>query len=178
MTGPKENSEEIKLVKPAPDMEDSYLSFVSEWERHGEAIVPYAARPLGRTYSQWFADTEAFETVAPEGYVTMSTYFLTGADGVIIGAANIRHRLNEHLLRHSGHIGYGVRPARRRQGYAARMLGMALVIAEGLGIDRALITCDKRNIASAHTILKNGGVLENEIEEESGQITQRYWIDL
>ena len=81
-------------------------------------------------------------------------------------------------MRHSGHIGYGVRPARRRQGYAARMLGMALVIAEGLGIDRALITCDKRNIASAHTILKNGGVLENEIEEESGQITQRYWINL
>jgi len=55
---------------------------------------------------------------------------------------------------------------------------MALVIAEGLGIDRALITCDTRNIASAHTILKNGGVLENEVEEESGQITQRYWIDL
>ncbi len=169
---------EPRLVKPTPDMERAYHDFAGEWERHGEVIIPYAARLLGRTYSQWLADTLAYETVAPEAYVTMSTYFLMGGDGEIIGALNIRHRLNDHLLRHSGHIGYGVRPSMRRMGYASRMLCMALPIAREMGIDRALVTCDRRNIASARTILKNGGVLENEVLEDSGQITQRYWIDL
>jgi len=168
----------LKLVKPTPDMEGAYLDFACEWERHGEVIIPYGARLLGRTYGQWLADTAAYERVAPDGYVPMSTYFLIGEDGEIIGAVNIRHYLNDHLLRHSGHIGYGVRSTRRRQGWATKILGMALPIARGLGIERALVTCDKRNIASARTILRNGGVLENEVLEESGQITQRYWIDL
>lgn len=178
MTGHREQTKVLRLVKPTPDMEDAYLSFVSEWEEAGEDITPYAVRPFGRTYSQWLADTIAAETVAPEGYVTMSSYFLIDDGGEIIGAANIRHRLNAHILRHSGHIGYGVRPSRRRQGYATAMLTMALPIARGLGIDRVLVTCDKQNIGSAKTIIKNGGVLENEMEEEGNRILQRYWIDL
>ncbi|WAG54955.1 hypothetical protein LL033_20450 [Clostridium estertheticum] len=46
-----------------------------------------------------------------------------------------------------------------------------------LGIKKALVTCDKINIASAKTILNNGGVLENEVIEE-GEVTQRYWINI
>ena len=42
------------------------------------------------------------------------------------------------------------------------MLFMALPIAKELGIDRALVTCDKNNPASAKTILRCGGVLEDE----------------
>lgn len=38
--------------------------------------------------------------------------------------------------------------------------------------------CDKDNIASARSILKNGGVLENEFVDEDGKTEQRYWIDL
>lgn len=40
-----------------------------------------------------------------------------------------------------------------------------------------LITCDKINKGSAKTILKNGGVLENEVIDD-GEITQRYWIEI
>lgn len=39
------------------------------------------------------------------------------------------------------------------------------------------MVCNKSNIASAKTIQKNGGILENEIESE-GEIEQRYWITL
>ena len=39
------------------------------------------------------------------------------------------------------------------------------------------MVCDKDNIASAKTIIKNGGILENEVPDE-GRITQRYWIDV
>ena len=46
-----------------------------------------------------------------------------------------------------------------------------------LGIDRVLMCCDKENVASAKSILRNGGVLENEVPEDGG-INQRYWIRL
>ena len=90
---------------------------------------------------------------------------------------DIRHRLNEYLLQFGGNIGYSVRPSQRRKGYATEMLALALEECRKLGIDRALVTCDKTNIGSAKTIQKNGGVLENEVLE-GDRITQRYWIAL
>ena len=56
------------------------------------------------------------------------------------------------------------------------MIALALEECRRLGIGRVLMTCDKRNIASARTIQKNGGVLENEVDND-GEIVQRYWID-
>ena len=90
---------------------------------------------------------------------------------------DIRHRLNEYLLQFGGNIGYSVRPSQRRKGYATEMLALALEECRKLGLDRALVTCDKSNIGSAKTIQKNGGVLENEVLE-GDRITQRYWIAL
>ena len=56
------------------------------------------------------------------------------------------------------------------------MLGQALGMQRN-GLDKVLITCDKENIASASTIKSQGGVLENEVNEED-EIVQRYWINL
>lgn len=39
------------------------------------------------------------------------------------------------------------------------------------------MTCNKNNLASARTIIKNGGKLENEVIEDN-KIVQRYWITL
>ena len=90
---------------------------------------------------------------------------------------DIRHRLNDYLLNFGGHIDYSVRKSERQKGYATEMLALALIECMKLNIKRVLITCDKDNIASAKTIINNGGILENEILEGSG-ITQRYWINL
>jgi len=46
------------------------------------------------------------------------------------------------------------------------------------GAEKILVTCDRTNIASAKTAMKNGGVLENEFIEENGNIVQCYWITL
>jgi predicted acetyltransferase len=48
--------------------------------------------------------------------------------------------------------------ASRRRGHATAMLRQALPIARGLGIDRALVTCDVDNVASRKVIERNGGV--------------------
>ena len=46
-----------------------------------------------------------------------------------------------------------------------------------LGIDRVMMDCDKSNIASAKSIMNNGGILENEVIID-GELNQRYWISL
>ena len=76
-----------------------------------------------------------------------------------------------------GHIGFGIRPSYRRRGYATKILELSLLKAKALGIERALVTCDTWNVASAKTILKNGGMLWKAHEFE-GEMKQLYWIDL
>jgi predicted acetyltransferase len=169
----------LELIRPSKDMEQQYYDFVNDWDKHGEEIVPYAARLLDMDYDTWLGNTyrnENKETCSPE-WVPAHTYFLVSEDKKIIGAINIRHFLNDFLLSHGGHIGYGIRPSERRKGYAALMLSLALPVTKKLGIEKALITCDKKNIASAKTIMSNGGVLENEVLH-NGELTQRYWIEL
>ena len=95
----------------------------------------------------------------------------------MVGAVNIRHRLNDRLLLDGGHIGDGVRPSERGRGVATAMIGLALEECRRLGIRRVLMVCDKDNIASARSIIKNGGVLENEVVVD-GETVQRYWIGL
>jgi predicted acetyltransferase len=131
-------------------------------------------------YVRWLADMRADKhpDTVREGRVPATQYIgVRTNDNRVVGMLQIRHTLNEYLLRLGGHIGYSVRPSERRRGYAKQMLALALDHCRLLGLDKVLITCDKNNPASAKTILANGGVLENEIDE-GNRITQRYWIAL
>jgi len=100
------------------------------------------------------------------------------SDNKVIGTIQIRHYLNEALLKNGGHIGDGVRPSERRKGYATEMIRLALEECKKLGIKKVLMVCSKNNIGSMKSIKNNGGILENEITDRNGNIEQRYWIDL
>jgi predicted acetyltransferase len=94
-----------------------------------------------------------------------------------LGAITLRHGLNDFLLRAGGHIGYGLRPSARGYGLAGWALCSILPRAQQLGLSRVLVTCDDVNAASARTIEKAGGVLEDVRHTELG-LTRRYWITL
>lgn len=106
----------------------------------------------------------------PEGFVPTTTLWWVDGEEYV-GRIAIRHRLNDFLLRVGGHIGYDVRPTRRRTGQATGMLAAALPRAHALGIDPALVTCDTTNLASHKVIESNGGALEN---ESGGKL--RFWV--
>ncbi len=113
-----------------------------------------------------------------KGLVPQSTFFcLDDVRNIIVGAVNIRHYLNDFLLQYGGHIGDGIRPSERRKGYATQMINLSLDECRKLGIERVLITCNRDNIGSARSIENNGGIFENEVEND-GEVLRRYWIDL
>lgn len=169
----------FKLVKPTLSMEKEYVDYITEWEATEEKIVPNAAKRDSMSFKELVNKWEEYESerMYEKGLVPSSIYFLMDEDKKIYGAIDIRHELNDYLLRYGGHIGYGIRPSQRRKGYASQMLTLALPIVKELGISKALITCDKNNTGSAKTIMNNGGILENEVIN-GDEITQRYWIEL
>ncbi|MBT3983557.1 MAG: GNAT family N-acetyltransferase [Bacteriovoracaceae bacterium] len=97
----------------------------------------------------------------------------------IVGRVSIRHTLNSFLKNYGGHIGYGILPEYRRRGFATEMLRQSLSFCRGLGIKKALVTCDDDNIGSIKTIERNGGVLETTYKNEQFNVfTRKYWIEI
>ncbi len=114
-------------------------------------------------------------------YVPSYDYFAVD-DNKFVGVINIRIELTPSLLQYGGNIGYGINPKYWKQGYGTELLRLGLIKAEELiDSDRVLITCDEDNLGSYKIIEKNGGILENIVENQDGDEifnTRRYWINI
>lgn len=170
----------LRLIKLTKDYEKQLGEMIEEWkadqERNHTNCSPWAIFKNDYHDFDHYLENLEFQT-ASDGKVPDSVFFLLDEErGRLLGAVNIRHYLNEALLKEGGHIGDGIRPSERRKGYATEIVRLALIECKKLGIDRVLMTCEKDNIGSAKSIIKNGGVLENEFVNSEGVVEQRYWI--
>ncbi len=147
-----------------------------EWGR--EPMTPYAMGLQGLSEAAWLDKTIANRTRPAPGRVPSTLYLFVDHTGRPLGALALREHLNGALLLTGGHIGYGLRPTARGRGLAPFLLGLGLEKARELGIQRALVTCDDGNLPSARTIRDCGGVLENLVEDEDGELVRRYWVNL
>ena len=170
----------MKLIKLTENYKNEWKSLIDEFEKNQEKIIPLGMRGSSNSFLDFLIESEnnSKGINLSNGIVPSDIYFLVkDKSKFLIGAIDIRHYLNEKLLKSGGNIGYGVRPSERNKGYATQMLALALEKCKEMQIPRILITCSKDNIASANVIINNGGILENEIIE-NGVIKQRYWISL
>lgn len=171
----------IELVKLTREYKSQLFDMLTEWkkdieENHTNHSPWMIFRNDFHDFDFYLENLEIKEETE-DGRVPDTTLFCLDEDrNIFVGAVNIRHYLNEELLRTGGHIGDGIRPSERRKGYGTAMVALALEECKKLGIHKVLMCCDKDNVGSAKTIMNNGGILENEVEEDGG-ITQRYWID-
>lgn len=166
----------LKLVRLTEACRLQLNEMMDEWTAADEKIIPWAIRKCD--YHDFPAYLDSLEIKADDGsHVPDSTFFCLDTDrNIFVGAVNIRHFLNERLLFSGGHIGDGIRPSERGKGYGTKMVALALEECDRLGIREVLMCCNRDNIASARTIVKNGGILENEVTTEDGTVIQRYWI--
>ena len=175
--------ESIILVIPDITFKEEAINFIEEFKEFNSNINGTGG--LDRyleNYDNWLKKLDRdldYENIKPDR-VPANTYFaITENYRKIIGMINIRHRLNNHLIEKGGHIGFGVRLKEIRKGYATKILSLGLTRCKELKIQSVLITCDKDNVASAKTIQKNGGIMENEIyDKDTNKIIQRYWIKI
>lgn len=165
----------IKLVRLTSQYKKQLFDIMDEWASAGEKIMPTAIAINDYHDFDYYMNHLCREKEI-NGIVPETTFFCLDLDrDIFVGAVTVRHYLTDRLL-NAGLIGDGIRPSERRKGYGSAMIGLALLEAKKLGINKVLMCCDKRNIASAKSIMNNGGVLENEVEV-NGIIKQRYWID-
>lgn len=172
----------LKLIKLTEEYKDELIGMIEEWkadqEQNHTDCSPWAIfRNDCHDFDYYLEHLENKSTTG--GWVPDSVFFLLDDErNRLLGAVNIRHYLTDALLKDGGHIGDGIRPSERRKGYATKMIHLALEECRKLGIDRVLMICNKDNIGSARSIIRNGGVLENEITSSDGSVLQRYWIQL
>lgn len=156
---------------------DDEADVVAAQEELGADDFMFAFRQPGQTFAEFVQlvnDHRRGRNLEPDW--VESTWLLADVDGAVVGRSSIRFELNDLLRVEGGHIGYAVRPAHRRRGYATEILRQSLIVARAGGVGRALVTCDDDNVGSATVIEANGGVLEDIIDVD-GVPLRRYWID-
>jgi predicted acetyltransferase len=162
------------LVRPAAVFRESYLEALREGFNQGGSN-PIAPEKIAGIEADFGTHLAALDNDGQSQHqefgrmlasVASNTFWLVEA-GKFIGGVNIRSRADTHVLaRYGGHIGYGIRPSMREQGYGTHILRLALQICRGMGTGIVRIGCAEDNIASRRVIEGNGGVLLRRCEPD------------
>jgi predicted acetyltransferase len=169
-----------ELIAPTVRLHAAWLEAHHEWGPglHEDGFGLHSSDEVGSPagFAGWVARLTAQSDPAEpvDAGRVHCTYRWIVEDDRVLGAIALRHELNDRLMQ-LGHIGYGIRPSARRRGLATWALGRMLGEARLLGLDRVLIVCEAGNVASAKTIERHGGVLEDIRDTEHGPM-RRYWI--
>ena len=174
--------EEFILIRPTSEYATQIVEYRQEFLDEGGSMD--GCGPLRRIddpheYLKLCKDYESEEDVPAHLVPATQFIFVRKSDNRLVGMLQVRHKFNDYLEKHAGHIGYSVRPSERRNGYAKEMLKIALPFCREIGLDKVLISCIDGNIGSEKTILANGGVYESTVHEPNDNVDlKRFWITL
>lgn len=166
----------MRLELPSERHVDSFFQAMAEFEAEGDPQIPAGLTPEQfPAYVQRLRD-QAIGKGLKEGYVPSQEFWMIDSEGfagrIILG---LSYYPSPERVGH--HVGYAVRPSRRRMGYATEALRCLLDEAKKRNISRLMPTCDAANLASRKVIERNGGVLlDPDPADASGEL--RFLIEL
>lgn len=178
--------ETFYLETPSLERKDEIIDYINEFIEYKSDIngMEALARILyGYTFEESLnmcLNMQYEEYAKIHGRCQYKTFLLIRKnDNKIIGTINIRWNLSEEMKKFAGNIGYGIRPTERRKGYNKLNLYLGLIEAKKAGLDRVMLDCETKNLASSKTMEALGGKLERtEIDPSDGILTSVYWIDV
>lgn len=170
------DKDEIYLTLPVGDESEAYREYREEFKAFSSPMDGTDLLGVTEDTKEWVEKENGMwrKENLREGYVP-STLLVAKRrkDERVVGMINIRHTLNDYLLKCGGNIGYSVRPTERGKGYGKKMLSLSLSYLKALENNRALVTCNAANEASRRIILDNKGVYMDTVDG-----IERYWIEL
>lgn len=169
----------IKLTRPNIKYKLSFLEGLREFQKE-KRFTELDIRTLEKDFSSFVSKQNNYSQGKdlPKGFVPETILWLID-DNEFIGRASIRHKMTETLLKEGGHIGYAIRPSKRKTGYGKKILRLALKEANKLGLKKVLLTCNENNLGSKRIIESNGGVFQDKIFlSKDKPFKLRYWISI
>lgn len=176
------SNEQLMLVKPSKKHIRQLKKVRKEFLDANSSMDGTSELKKYTNISEWLLKLKNKEKaeLLPKDKVPATLFILVRKnDKKIIGFIDVRHYLNDFLLKYGGHIGYSIRPSERNKGYGNRILAEGLKYCKQMGMDKVLVTCIDGNTASERVILNNKGKYEstNYLDTENVYI-KRFWINL
>jgi predicted acetyltransferase len=166
-----------ELVVPTVALESAWRESHAEWgqgaHEDGFGLEPSDDVTSAEGFAEWVNRLIQVELRSDD---PQCTYRWIVEDGSVLGGIALA-QLNEFRQHARGQVGYGVRPSARRRGIATWALRQMLISAREAGLTQVLVVCADDNLASAKTIERCGGALEDVRLTDLG-FARRYWIDL
>lgn len=182
------------LDSPSERYQDSFLEGAGEFLAEGRLDSTYAEflsydlPRLQRQFGSFVRDLRELGNDRKNGYRDCVLWLIDDVD--YVGQISIRAELGTvYLMTYGGHIGYSIRPSRRRRGYGEIILALGLEKCPNMALTMVLLTCDSDNLASKKIIERNGGRFESAMNMDAEALRSegreadapvqklRYWID-
>lgn len=118
----------LKIVKPTEKDKKKYIEMITEWQEYWGPYVPCIVDfscnnnirkfnyndllKLVENYSKWNIAEDDVD------YFEKSDFYFIYDENELVGVWEVRHNLKELGKKTLGHIACGIRPSKRKQGYA------------------------------------------------------------
>ncbi|MBT7618874.1 MAG: GNAT family N-acetyltransferase [Calditrichaeota bacterium] len=161
----------LKLIKPTEYFANAAYEMMLEISSYENGFQGFTKETTSEDFPAYIDQLIEMEQGhnLPDHLVPMTTFWLIRNESELIGIGRLRHRLNDRLREHGGHIGCMIRPHLRSKGLGTALVSMLCDEAAKLEIDRVLLTCLTTNIASKKTSRKTEGNLSEKGLKRAGE---------
>lgn len=147
--------------------ENDFLNYINEWNK--ERIYPLNSDPKNLGFFEYKEKINKSQK--------SELFFLVSPNGYILGAIDIKYKLDKKHPYSSSHLDFGIRPLERNKNFAFIMIKLALNKLRINGVTKAVIIINRENKASRNTITKVSGKLVCS-KVIKGEVLERYEIEL
>ena len=119
-----------------------------------------------------------YETIIDPKINATTKRYIFYVDDIPIGEIGIRTTLNDFWINKGSQIFYKVRKQYRNKGYGTKMLELALIECQKIGMKKVRINCDDNNEASKKVIQNNKGKIDIQSYKTDNGTSSSYIIEL